>query len=310
VASSPFGVTLESVWADYRRCALRTHSLKGHLDRTRKIALLLVTVSAVLGVLSAQLPESYSPSRILAFLTAISAAVATYMTSHLLSLGIEREWVLCRAVAEALKSEAFRFMARAQPYDAPDRATNDEVLSQKAADYRDRVSLGAFLKLPEGNLLERLPEDWLSMPAYLNVRVWDAIKWYQSKAAHAATRANALTWVTIVLGGLAAALGAAHGVNQDLRFLTAWIAVITSISGSVTTYLFANRYRALVQSYETAALRLERLVGAWDRVREQDRPSRASEFVNQFEEVMLVENKQWVAEFDKPGGGQGEQPAK
>ena len=62
--NSKFGVTLDNVWADYRRCARRSRALKAKLDGVRMSALVLVTLSGVLGLLSTQLPESLNPARI------------------------------------------------------------------------------------------------------------------------------------------------------------------------------------------------------------------------------------------------------
>ena len=76
------------------------------------------------------------------FASALAAALGGYVTAQALSLGLEREWVMSRSIAEALKSEAFCYLARAQPYACAQRAHNDETLSQKAGEYRDRPRTG------------------------------------------------------------------------------------------------------------------------------------------------------------------------
>jgi hypothetical protein len=297
--SSKFGSTLENVWADYRRCAVRSRSLKTKLDEIRMSALILVTLSGVLGLLSTQVPEAMNPGRILAFASALAAAIGGYVTAQALSLGLEREWVLSRSIAEALKSEAFRYLARAQPYTCAQRGDNDETLSQKAGEYRDRITLGSFLRLEDAERAKGLPEDWLTMDGYLQLRVHDQLKYFEQKAEETGERGQRLRTATIVLGAVAVVLGAAHGVYKEFAGIAAWIPVVTSISGAVTTHLFSGRFQFLAQSYETMVSRLNRLLESWERVPEQDKAARAGEFVARFEEILLVENKQWVAEFDK-----------
>ena len=299
MAKSKFGVTLDNVWADYRRCARRSRALKGKLDDVRMSALLLVTLSGVLGLLSTQVPESLNPARILSFASALAAAMGGYISAQALSAGLEREWVLSRGIAEALKSEAYRYLSRVPPYASAQQVDNDETLSQRAGEYRDRITLGSFLRLDDTERAKGLPEDWLTMDAYLQVRVRDQIEYYEKNAQLNSERVDRLRGTTIGLGALAVVLGAAHGVYKEMVSIAAWIPVVTSISGAVTTHIFAGRFQFLAQTYETMVSRLNRLTESWERVPDADKPLRQAEFVTRFEEILLVENKQWVAEFDK-----------
>jgi hypothetical protein len=212
MANSKFGVTLDNVWADYRRCARRSRALKAKLDGVRMSALVLVTLSGVLGLLSTQLPESLNPARILSFASALAAAMGGYISAQALSFGLEREWVLSRGIAEALKSEAYLYLSRVSPYASAQQVENDETLSQRAGEYRDRITLGAFLRLDDTERKQGLPEDWLTMDAYLQGRVLDQSEYYEKAAQVNSERVDRLRRATIVLGALAVVLGAAHGV--------------------------------------------------------------------------------------------------
>ena len=300
MANTKFGVTLDNVWADYRRCARRSRALKAKLDGVRMSALVLITLSGVLGLLSTQLPESLNPARILSFASALAAAMGGYISAQALSFGLEREWVLSRGIAEALKSEAYLYLARVAPYASAEPVENDETLSQRAGEYRDRITLGAFLRLDDAERAKGLPEEWLTMDTYLKDRVLDQIEYYEKGAQQNSERVDRLRRVTIGLGALAVVLGAAHGVYKELLGIAAWIPVVTSISGAVTTHLFSNRFQFLAQTYETMVSRLNRLLESWARVPDADRAARMGTYVARFEEILLVENKQWVAEFDKP----------
>ena len=51
----PFGPILMSVWADYRRCAGLSRSLKKSLNTWRLLSVFLVVGGSILGLLAAQL---------------------------------------------------------------------------------------------------------------------------------------------------------------------------------------------------------------------------------------------------------------
>jgi hypothetical protein len=139
------------------------------------------------------------------------------------------------------------------------------------------------------------------MDGYLQLRVHDELDYFEQKAEETSARGQRLRTATIFLGAIAVVLGAAHGMYQGFEGIAAWVPVVTSISGAITTHLFSGRFQFLAESYEMMVSRLNRLLESWERVPEQDKARRAGEFVVRFEEILLVENKQWVAEFDKSG---------
>ena len=113
MVDSPFGPTLLSVWEDYRRCAFRSRQLKRWLISVRLLALTLLILGCAIGLLADQIEGVPVASRWLAGLSAVALALAAYAGKEALDAGLKRNWVLARSVAEALKSEAFKFITKA-----------------------------------------------------------------------------------------------------------------------------------------------------------------------------------------------------
>jgi hypothetical protein len=308
----PFGVALENVWADYRRCAARSRALKRRLDAIRSWALALFIGGAALGVLSAQLPLPGALAKALALASAAAIALSAYLTAQALDAGVERGWIEARSVAEGLKSEAYRFLAKAPPYDA---AEASERLAETVRGLRLRLRLGEFARIDQAERLADLPRNWLGPDEYVQQRVRDQIDYFERRAAEHARKAQRLKLCTVALGAMGVLLAAAHGVYPQAGALAAWVGVIGTVSGAVTTYLFANRLLFLTASYETTALRLSFALEDWSRVPKEGQTAAIGALVGKVEDILLLENKQWVAEFDrlpekpaadsKPPGGTG-----
>jgi hypothetical protein len=292
----PFGVALENVWADYRRCAARSRALKRRLDGIRLWALALFVGGAALGVLSAQLPLPDALAKTLALVSAAAIALSAYLTAQALDAGLERGWIEARAVAEGLKSEAWRFLAKAPPYDATGAS---ERLAETARALRLRLRLGEFAHIDEAERLAELPPNWVGPDEYVQRRVRGQIDYFQRRAAEHARSAQRLRLATILLGAIGVLLSAGHGVYPQAGGLAAWVGVIGTVSGAITTYLFANRLLFLTASYETTALRLTFALEDWGGVPKEGQAAAIGALVGKVEDILLLENKQWVAEFDR-----------
>src|SRR6516165_10708619 len=127
-----------TAWNEYRAWAKRSRTLQASVQRLNSYALWSAGAAAVLGAAaSAVAPlaawaeasqvrslQSWpaSGSQVLAVFAAVSAAAAPILGRHILEAGDEARWIRCRAIAEAIKSECFRFAARADDYARPEAA--------------------------------------------------------------------------------------------------------------------------------------------------------------------------------------------
>jgi hypothetical protein len=73
----------------------------------------------------------------------------------------------------------------------------------------------------------------------------------------------------------------------------AWVAVITTISGSVGAHVLAERYEQLTVSYRATADRLTGILGRW-----KAGHGTLGQLVEQVESALLQENQAWIAGAD------------
>ena len=291
-ADSPFSQDLLLVWEEYRRASKRSRKLKKKVNRYRLSGLILVVLGAILGVLSSQVDSLDLLSKVFAVASAISVGVAAFLSSHVLDSQYEEQWVVARSQAEALKSQAYIYLAKAPPYDGKNR---DEQLSIKMQEI-----LGEFFVEPvsmtEEEKRHKLPEDWLSMEDYLEQRVNDQVrKFYEPKAIQYQKKLWQLRVAGFALGMTGAVFG---GISAaDIEWSASWVAVIGTISGALAAFTFAGRYRYLMTSYTLTARRLKWISNAWHRLSEADKLQKTGEFVRKFEEAISVENNSWFAEW-------------
>lgn len=297
MAEPPFGSTLLNVWEEYRRCAYQSRQAKVQLTRARVLALGLGIAGAVFGLLATQTSEPPALARGLAAASAVVLGLAAYLTKEALDAGLERQWVLARSLAEALKSEAFKFMAKVPPYDGADR---DSLLSTKARDLLGDTVIGVPLQLTVEEKRKGLPSNWLDMEAYLTARVCEQLdNFYEPKAAENQRMVGRLRLAVQLLGGLGVVLGGLGAALEAAKWMAGWVAVMVTISGAIVAFLFAGRFQHLTQSYELTARRLRWLLDDWRRVPVAEQVTRSGGFVDDFEDVISIENKHWVAEWQK-----------
>jgi len=79
-----------------------------------------------------------------------------------------------------------------------------------------------------------------------------------------------------------------------------WIAVLTTLSGSLIAHLSSRRYDFLVMSYLATANRLRRLLDHWRTAGSPTGPPRWPEFVNDCENAIATENESWLAKWVDP----------
>src|SRR5690606_12547245 len=118
--------------------ATTSRVLKARVTKVGLAVLALTIVGTAIGTLSPLLPAGVDArlTSALPFVGAVALGIATYLTSQLLAESERQAWVKARAVAEALKSEAYKYLAGAPPYDTADAG---KLLGDKAIDLQRMV---------------------------------------------------------------------------------------------------------------------------------------------------------------------------
>ncbi len=293
---TPFSAATHS-WAQYRVWAATSRELKAQLTSWQLRVLVLTLVGAILGTLSQQFAGWGWVSNFSGWGSAIALGTAAFFGREILKPDKERHWVRARSAAEAYKSQTYLFLANAPPYDKDDKV---KVLFNKTDQLYKSVK-----ELQETNISDEmkhkgLPSDPLSINDYMHMRVNDQIqKYYRPQAAKHATVVKRGSAIGLVLGVLAVALGALEGSGIS-KFTAVWIAVVTTATTAVGSYLYAGRHQYLVISYQATARRLEWLHDRWQASGKSDSDTEErNQFICNCEDAISVENSDWMAEWDK-----------
>ncbi len=108
---------LRTAWNAYRGWAKRARDLQAAAGRWNLVALACVVLAAFCGAATSLVPAAPDPWNALgtwlASAAAVAAAVGAYLGREILGSGKEGGWIQARATAEGIKSECFRYAARA-----------------------------------------------------------------------------------------------------------------------------------------------------------------------------------------------------
>jgi hypothetical protein len=259
----------------------------------RVAQLAALVIAAVLAMLDFQLPNR--GLRLGPALAAVAFAFSGLVEASMLSLQLERVWYQARAVAESIKTLAWRYAVGGRPFPV---GTADAELPLVE---RFHEIVGEFRELrivpraePAGEVtawMRRLRAATLDerREAYLRHRIENQRDWYARKAAWNQRRAVAWTLVilaTQTLGVLAGILRAGDAIPFDL------LGVLAALAASVVAWIQIKQHATLAASYSVAGLELTSIAALIESRRSEE--SWAS-FVDDAENAISREHTTWRA---------------
>jgi hypothetical protein len=287
-------------WERQRRWSILADQLKNGIVRWRSLVLGLSVAGALLQTLAASLPGT-TIGKIVAVAGFVSLGMVPFVAIKFLQPEQVRRWLRARSVSEGLKSEIYRFRARAAPYAGADRSSQ---LDQKGEELQVWFSEMAS-ELAGVTVDTKQPPGPLDAATYIAARVTNQIeKYYQPEARRNNKRAKLFRWLEVGISGLAAILG---GVAAGLHLtadpnsrvgIGAWVAVLTTIGGSVVAHAAASRYQLQARTFFATKQQLEDLRGKWLRAGSPAPGEEWSQFVSACEECISAENRGWMAKLD------------
>jgi hypothetical protein len=288
-ASSTTGVN--GAWSMYRQCAATSSFHKSQLEMFTRTSLWLGILGAAIGTVAHYVSPSPTliTSKVLGVSAAVLVALAGLAATQAASGGRDKARIRCRAAAEALKSAVYLFSASVPPFDGQNRAV---VLGERVEKTLKDL---AGIELRPGKM-DREPPGLLTVADYITQRVDDQIRYYTHSAEKLQRKAD--YWRYCLMA--AAALGAALGAVSATFSLAPWVALLATLTASVTAYVKNQRYESVVGLYQATATRLQLLKDQWlDSGRgETDKADRDS-FVRRCEETLALENGAWVAQWSE-----------
>ena len=284
----------QSVWSQV------AGQLKATIGRARVAVLLLAISGAVLGTASAQtIAHVATVGRVLAAASAVALAAAA-LVGRASRPRLVRDWTRARSVSEAMKADAYTYLAGTAPFRNAER---DRILLDRLAQLSNTAT--DLAKYAAG--VTPIPRDLPAVSdvdSYAAVRVDGQISGYYRPKARQLTRR--ITWFKrgeAALALAAAGLGAVVGVFPSTA-LTAWIGVLTTAGTAVTAHAAASRYEYQQIEFTRTADELERLVAA--RATAPSDPALDDDFVAQCEQIISIQNEAWMAKLpytDDDGDG-------
>lgn len=292
---------LQLVAASQGKWSATANKLKLSYERARWFTFLLSILGALLASIASQVKGEGNCRLYLAIAAAILFAIVSLIATRRLGKEHAIDWTRARAASEALKRAAYKYAARAAPYD--DSTTCNAVLD----DEREKIEKDVenILDKQVKGTLGSTPVELMTPAEYIEKRVTKQSKGYfEPNALRHKRLADRLRHVEVSLAVLTAIitalLGAAGknvaGLNFDFVALTA---VLTTISGSILSHIEASRYDYTILSYRVTASRLDNAVQRAPKEPKVPSPE-WSAFVERCENILADENNSWVAKFSKP----------
>jgi SMODS and SLOG-associating 2TM effector domain 1/SMODS and SLOG-associating 2TM effector domain 3 len=282
---------LRLAWNAYRGWAKRARELQAAAGRWNLLALLCVVLAAACGAATALVPPAPSPGSGLGFWLAsaatVAAAVGAYLGREIVGSGKEAGWIQARATAEGLKSECFRYAAKAGQY------AGAEAEAAKAFKQRiDDLAKGAVEKslVPADDTVpasgdKREPVVPLTKDWYTANRIEEQIEYYRKGRAGNEVLARRLWWVAFASGLAAVAFGA---LGAWVEVFAPWIGAMTTIAASIAAFGLIDRRKYLISSYAAMQASLEGI-----KALDQANPASLTDLVTATEDLLDSEHKAW-----------------
>jgi hypothetical protein len=288
----------DSLPAAFRSADLASRDGQSHtLDRIRW-ALALGVIAALTGLTSWRIGKAgLDPFAAIGAACFIGSLVLVLKLSADQS---ERGWYLGRAIAESIKTLAWRYAVGGDPFpiDAPERETDREFL-QRTQEVIARGKDLTFVPVAgeqisaEMRAIRHLPLTE-RRESYRSGRIQDQRGWYTDKASDNASSAKRWGYLTITANclGIAGATARFFGwVDVDLLGLAA------AVAGATTAWMQVKQHRVLAASYAMASQDLGLVMSRLDLA--MDDGAWALE-VSDAEDAISREHTMWLARHGHP----------
>lgn len=264
-----------------------------HFFFALKVHLTLLVVAAVLSVVN--IPHwSVAVLQVLCLLGALCCSI------YLFSKRPDRHWYYGRAVAESIKTITWRYISRAEPFQAGDDLAQREFqqklknlldqnkdVAQAFTNYLDSPQITVVMMQMRAQPLEK------RRATYANDRIEDQLTWYVNKSSFNRKTSNNYFIALIVVNTLAV-ISAVIRIN--FISIPFWPTdIFVAGAASLLSWMQAKRYSELAASYALAAQEI-------GLIREKsllpDSDEKFSLFVGDSENAFSREHTQWIARQD------------
>lgn len=262
--------------------------------------LTLIVAASVLGAFSF---SSATAKSSLALVSAILMSVGLLLTLYIRSQKFEQSWYDGRAVAESVKTRAWRFMTCSEPYrETLTKAeasslfvkTLQEVMQERKA---FSASLGDDTSLTPQISPKMLAVRQMSLPErksiYLSQRINDQRKWYSSKSKM--NKKSARVWFNAIMLSQAFALFSSLALIRWPNLPVNVSTFFAAAAAACIAWLQLKRHQELSNSYGLAAQELGLIA---EQAQSITAPDKLSAFILDAENAISREHTLWIARRD------------
>lgn len=253
---------------------------------------------------------------ILATMSAICVALATFAGTKVLNNDLEKSQLKARAAAEALKVQAFLYSMKAPPYSGknaekalfkrielilkevssitPELSTVSETKKSGFAKFISMLYLGKNTPIADDRWIQRFKED-MSFDEYVEERVNGQIHgYYRVKAAKFQRIINNANAATLIFGFLGVVIGTIGATTSP--GISMWIGLLSTASASLASFIHAGKYEYLLMSYVSTASQLELLSARFQSMTEPSQHLK-ERFICETETIFASEHNSWISEI-------------
>jgi hypothetical protein len=259
-----------------------------------RVRLLLLSVAA-----AAAIPAvSTGHVKPFAILSAAAFAAAGAIEAHLLRSHPEVDWYRARAVAESVKTLAWRYMVGGDPVAISLEGADAEFVDRLREILNDLSDLTLPIPTGSGQLTAEMREARgysldRRRELYRQSRILDQMNWYSNKSRDAATKARFWASGLLILELIAALGGALRAAGV---FQTNIGGLAATIAAGIVAWSQARDYGSLSSAYSVAANELSIIeIGLNEHMNEEQWGA----FVAQCEEAISREHTLWRASHSK-----------
>lgn len=239
----------------------------------------------------------------LAIVGAVALGLGSLLTLAIRATALDKIWFGARAIAESIKTLAWRYMMRAEPFGPNlDGKQADESFCKAAEQILEgRRSLGAYLTSANGNadqitaVMRALRDANLTARAscYLEDRIQDQQNWYARQGL--AHRSRSTNWLVVIAACQALAVVAAILLVRWPTFDLNLAPILSALATAFLAWLQARRHQDLANAYGLASNELGLILARGSHIVTDDD---LSSFVADAENAISREHTMWLARRD------------
>lgn len=275
------------------RCASHTSLTAQH----RFLLALRLRLGGLLGaVAGAALPAcTVAGINVGGLIALVSFAVALAAELYVAITRPERTWYEGRAVAESVKTLAWRYMVRGESFEDIDDPEADRILQREITGILNGVDLELGVveatgpQVTEAMRAVRRSDYQTRRQIYLEQRIRDQEEWYSRKQAWNAQRGH--RWlITTIMFEFLGLLGGAVWAFADVSF--DFIGVFAAFAATITAWVQAKQYQTLATAYGITTQELGMVLSEAELVTSE---AGWADFVGESEEAISREHTLWRA---------------